>query len=72
LNGERPDGEAYEACISILLSLRDSKFQIDREEKIKNITRAITIYNAWHVSENDIHHAVTRGEKLKRASKSEI
>jgi hypothetical protein len=53
LNSERPDGEAYEACISILLSLRDSKYQIDIEEKLKNITRAITIYNVWHVSEND-------------------
>lgn len=53
LNSERPDGEAYEECISILLSLRDYKFQIDRKEKLKKITRAITIYNAWHVSEND-------------------
>jgi hypothetical protein len=53
LNSERPDGVAYEACISILLSLRDSELQIDRKEKLKNITRAITIYNAWHVSEND-------------------
>jgi hypothetical protein len=53
LNSERPDGEAYEACISILLSLGDSQIKIDRNEKLDKITRAITIYNVWHVSEND-------------------
>ena len=53
LNSERPDGEAYEACISILLSLKNSEFKIDRDVKLKNITRAITIYNAWHLSKND-------------------
>jgi len=52
LDSERPDAVAYEASISILLSLSGSQFEIDRKENLYKITQAITIYNAWHVSEN--------------------
>lgn len=53
LNSERPDAEAYVACISILLSLSSLQNQIDKGYELDKITQAITIYSAWHISEND-------------------
>lgn len=53
LNSERPDAIAYEASISILLSLNNSQLGIIKKEKLEKITQAITIYSVWHQSERD-------------------
>lgn len=43
----RPDAEAYEIIISILLSLRDKIPTINLKESIAKVKKALTIYNAW-------------------------
>jgi hypothetical protein len=53
LNSERPDAVAYEASISILLSLNGTLFEIDRSEKLNEIKKAVIIYSTWHKSDNE-------------------
>ena len=53
LDSERPDAIAYDASISILLSMSGSQLEIDRNENLDRLIKAITIYSAWHISEND-------------------
>lgn len=53
LNSERPDAVAYEASISILLSLTGNLSEIDKSVKLDEITKAIIIYGTWHKSDNE-------------------
>lgn len=53
LNIERPDAIAYESCISILITLSKSDLDLNFQENLNEITKAITIYSIWHQSSND-------------------
>lgn len=53
LNCERPDAIAYEASISILISLNGSTSNIYISEKLNKITKAVMIYDIWHKSDNE-------------------
>lgn len=64
LNSERPDAIAYEASISILLSLNNYQFGIVKKENLDKITQAITIYSAWHQSDSDNIWMMARNTEL--------
>lgn len=64
LNSERPDAIAYEASISILLSLNSTQLGIIKKEELEKITQAITIYSAWHQSDSDSIWMMARNTEL--------
>lgn len=53
IGSERPDAEAYFSALLILTSLSDPNNTLDYKKLIEKMSRSLTIYNAWHISQEE-------------------
>lgn len=53
IGSERPDAEAYYNALLILTSLSDQNNTLDYKKLIKKMSMSLTIYNAWHTSQEE-------------------
>lgn len=50
IGNDRPDAEAYDAILSILLSTQYDQSEISPQSFIEKANRAVTIFDAWHLN----------------------
>lgn len=63
-SGVRPDAEAYYTALLVLTSLTDSKNTLQYEGLIDQMIKSVTIYNAWHISQENSEWVNARNTEM--------
>ena len=64
IGSERPDAEAYYNSLLILTSLSDPNETLEYKKLIDKISKSLTIYNAWHTSQESNEWVSARNSEI--------